>query len=126
MPNSPRTDPGVRIFRTGLFSRTRFLAEGSRTASQTRVKGYQEDTILDWLCEAARHIQGLEEVLMKDCQIKRRQLAGLWANVGNKGEKSCPETPELRWRIETIYEEAKGESRHGVLRDAESAGKASS
>jgi len=66
------------------------LAEGSRISSLTRVKGYKEDTILGWLCEAARHTEKLEEVLMKDYQIKRGQLDGLWAYVGNKGEKKLP------------------------------------
>jgi transposase-like protein len=63
------------------------LAEGNRISSLTRVKGYKEDTILSWLREAARHSEELEEVLMKDYQIKRGQLDGLWAYVGNKGEK---------------------------------------
>lgn len=66
------------------------LAEGSRISSLTRVKGYKEDTILGWLREAARHTQKLEDVLMKDYQIKRGQLDGLWAYVGNKGEKKLP------------------------------------
>jgi hypothetical protein len=66
------------------------LAEGSRISSLTRVKGYKEDTILGWLREARRHTEKLEEVLMKDYQIKRGQLDGLWAYVGNKGEKKLP------------------------------------
>lgn len=66
------------------------LAEGSRISSLTRVKGHKEDTILSWLREAARHTEALEEVLMKDYQIKRGQLDGLWAYVGNKGEKKLP------------------------------------
>jgi transposase-like protein len=66
------------------------LAEGSRISSLTRVKGHKEDTILSWLREAARHTEALEDVLMKDYQIKRSQLDGLWAYVGNKGEKKLP------------------------------------
>jgi hypothetical protein len=66
------------------------LAEGSRISSLTRVKGYKEDTIWSWLREAARHTQELEDVLLKDYQIKRGQLDGLWAYVGNKGEKKLP------------------------------------
>jgi len=66
------------------------LAEGNRISSLTRVKGYKEDTILSWLREAARHTEELEDVLMKDYQIKRGQLDGLWAYVGNKGEKKLP------------------------------------
>jgi transposase-like protein len=66
------------------------LAEGNRISSLTRVKGHKEDTILSWLREAAQHAQALEDVLMKDFQIKRGQLDGLWAYVGNKGEKKLP------------------------------------
>jgi len=60
------------------------LAEGNRISSLTRVKGHKEDTILEWLREAAQHAQALEDVLMKSFRIKRGQLDGLWAYVGNK------------------------------------------
>ena len=66
------------------------LAEGNRISSLTRVKGHKEDTILSWLREAARHTEELEDVLMKDYRVKRGQLDGLWAYVGNKGEKKLP------------------------------------
>jgi len=67
-----------------------FLAEGNRISSLTRTKGFKEDTILAWLREAARHAEQLEDVLMKDFQVKRGQLDALWAYVGNKGEKKSP------------------------------------
>lgn len=67
-----------------------FLAEGNRISSLTRVKGHKEDTILKWLRDAAKHAQAMEEVLMKHYRIKRGQLDGLWAYVGNKGEKKLP------------------------------------
>ena len=63
------------------------LAEGSRISSLARVKGFKEDTILQWLREAAQHAAALEEVLMKDFQVKRGQLDALWSYVRNKGEK---------------------------------------
>jgi transposase-like protein len=63
------------------------LAEGSRISSLTRVKGYKEDTILDWLRDAAEHAAAIEEKLMAKYQIERGQLDSLWAYVGNKGEK---------------------------------------
>src|SRR3990172_2204027 len=66
------------------------LAEGNRISSLTRVKGHKEDTILSWLREAAQHTEAVEDVLMKDFRIKRGQLDGLWAYVGNKGEKKLP------------------------------------
>jgi transposase-like protein len=67
-----------------------FLAEGSRVSSLTRVKGYKEDTILDWLRDAAEHAEAIEEELMAKYRIERGQLDSLWAYVGNKGEKKLP------------------------------------
>jgi transposase-like protein len=69
------------------------LAEGSRISSLTRVKGYKEDTILDWLRDAAAHAEAIEEELMAKYQIKRGQLDSLWAYVGNKGEKRTIRRP---------------------------------
>lgn len=70
------------------------LAEGSRISSLTRAKGFKEDTILAWLRQAAQQAEALDEVLMKDFQIKRGQLDALWAYVQNKGEKKG--TPKRR------------------------------
>jgi transposase-like protein len=69
------------------------LAEGSRISSLTRVKGYKEDTILDWLRAAAKHAAAIEEELMAKYQIGRGQLDSLWAYVGNKGEKRATRKP---------------------------------
>ena len=66
------------------------LAEGTRISTLTRVKGIKEDTILSWLREAAQQAEAVEEILMKNYRIKRGQLDGLWAYVGNKGEKKLP------------------------------------
>jgi transposase-like protein len=63
------------------------LAEGNRISSLARVKGHKEDTILKWLRQAAQHAEQIEGVLMANFQVKRGQLDGLWAYVGNKGEK---------------------------------------
>ena len=63
------------------------LAEGNRISSLSRVKGHKADTILGWLREAAKHAEALEEELLAKYRIKRGQLDGLWAYVGNKGEK---------------------------------------
>jgi len=63
------------------------LAEGNRISSLTRVKGHKEDTILQWLREAAQHSEALEDALMRDYQVRRGQLDGMWAYVSNKGEK---------------------------------------
>ena len=69
------------------------LAEGNRISSLTRVKGYKEDTILAWLRDAAVHAEIIEEELMARYQIERGQLDGLWAYVGNKGEKKATRKP---------------------------------
>jgi transposase-like protein len=66
------------------------VAEGNRLSSLTRVKGTKEDTILVWLREAAQHVDAVNEVLLKDFQIKRGQLDGMWLFIQNKGQKkSC-------------------------------------
>jgi transposase-like protein len=69
------------------------LAEGSRISSLTRVKGYKEDTILDWLRQAGEHAEAIEEELTAKYQIERGQLDSLWAYVGNKGEKKATQKP---------------------------------
>jgi len=63
------------------------IAEGSRISSVSRTTGHKEDTILDWLREAARQVAAIEAVLLADYSVSRGQLDGLWAYVGNKGEK---------------------------------------
>jgi hypothetical protein len=71
------------------------ITEGNRISSLTRTTGHKEDTILEWLKEAAEH-EAIESVLMADYQITRCQLDGLWAHVGNKGEKKAMPTPTRR------------------------------
>lgn len=70
------------------------LAEGNRISSVTRTTGHKEDTILDWLREAATYVSHIEAVLLAEYRITRGQLDGLWAYVGNKGEKrTIPKPP---------------------------------
>ena len=64
-----------------------FLAEGVRISTLSRVKGHKEDTILDWLREAAHHVAEVEAVLLASDQLERGQLDAMWSYVGNKGEK---------------------------------------
>lgn len=64
-----------------------FLAEGVRISTLSRVKGFKEDTILDWLTEAAVHVESVEELLLANYQLERGQLDAMWSYVGNKGEK---------------------------------------
>jgi transposase-like protein len=63
------------------------LAEGVRISSLSRAKGFKEDTILSWLRQAARHSEAVEEVLLADYELSKAQVDGLWAYVGNKGQK---------------------------------------
>jgi transposase-like protein len=70
------------------------LAEGNRISSVTRTTGHKEDTILGWLREAATQVSQVEAVLMADYHISRGQLDGLWAYVGNKGEKRTTLKPK--------------------------------
>ena len=63
------------------------IAEGNRISSLERVKGHKEDTIIEWIREAGKHAEVIEEILLADYQLTRGQIDGLWAYVGNKGEK---------------------------------------
>ena len=63
------------------------VAEGNRISSLSRAKGYQEDTILAWVKAAGEHAEAVEAVLLADYRLERGQIDGLWAYVGNKGEK---------------------------------------
>jgi len=69
------------------------IAEGSRISSLVRVKGHKEETIIDWIQDAAHHAETIEEVLLAEHRIKRGQLDSLWAYVRNKGEKKTTPRP---------------------------------
>ena len=55
------------------------VAEGSRVSSLSRVKGYKEETIRNWLQQAAEHVERVEDVLMQEYEIDCGQLDGLWS-----------------------------------------------
>jgi transposase-like protein len=63
------------------------IAEGNRISSLARTTGHKEDTIIDWIREAGKHAEAIEEVLLSEYRLTRGQIDGLWAYVGNKGEK---------------------------------------
>jgi transposase-like protein len=73
-----------------------FLAEGNRISSLSRVKGIKEDTILNWLREAAQHTDALDEILLKEFKVKRGQLDGLWLFIHNKDKKKSVRQPANR------------------------------
>ena len=60
------------------------IAEGSRVASLSHVKGHKEETIRNWLQQAAEHATQVEDVLMSEYEIERGQLDALWSYVGHK------------------------------------------
>lgn len=72
-----------------------WVAEGARISSISRVKGHKEDTIIEWIKEAKKHAIEIEEALMAEHKISRGQLDGLWAYVGNKGEKKATPKPKI-------------------------------
>src|SRR5215204_2246324 len=71
------------------------LAEGVRISSLSRAKGFKEDTILRWLREAASHSEAVEEVLLGDSEVSKAQVDGLWAYVGNKGQKGATKRRQI-------------------------------
>jgi transposase-like protein len=77
-----------RVAETEILKALAQLAEGSRISSVSRTTGHKEDTILAWLRDAAQQVEAIEAVLLADYQVTRGQLDGLWAYVGNKGEKT--------------------------------------
>jgi len=63
-------------------------------ASLSRVKGYKEETIRNWLQQAAEHATQIENVLMREYEIERGQLDALWSYVGHKGQDDEQESEE--------------------------------
>jgi transposase-like protein len=76
-----------RTPRKEILETLALLAEGVRISSLSRAKGFKEDTILDWLREAAQHADAVEAILLDDYRVSRAQIDALWAYVGHKGEK---------------------------------------
>lgn len=72
----------------------KLVAEDSRISSLARTTGHKEDTIMAWIRAAGQHAERLEEVLLANHKIERGQLDGLWAYVGNKGEKKATQKPQ--------------------------------
>jgi transposase-like protein len=70
-----------------ILSALACIAEGNRMSSTARITGHKEETIGDWLRAAGQHAEEIEEVLLAEYQLTRAQIDGLWAYVGNKGEK---------------------------------------
>ena len=65
------------------------LAERNSLASIHRVKGIKEETVMDWLREAAVHVEEIETLMLANYKMTRVQLDAMWAYVGHKGEKGA-------------------------------------
>lgn len=66
------------------------LADRMSLAAIHRVKGVKEETVLEWLHEAAQHVEAVEALLMAHHCLKRVQLDALWTYVGHKDQKGGP------------------------------------
>lgn len=63
------------------------LAERNSLAAIHRIKGIKEETVMDWLLEAASHVEEIEAMLLTNYHLTRVQLDSMWTYVGHKGEK---------------------------------------
>lgn len=63
------------------------LAERNSLASIHRIKGIKEETVIDWLREAANHVEEIEALMLANYKLTRVQLDAMWSYVGHKGEK---------------------------------------
>jgi len=64
------------------------LAERNSLAAIHRIKGIKEETVMDWLREAANHVEEIEALLLVNYSLTRVQLDAMWTYVGHKGEKA--------------------------------------
>jgi transposase-like protein len=70
------------------------LAERNSLAAIHRIKGIKEETVMDWLREAANHVEEIEAFLLANHHLTRVQLDAMWTYVGHKGEKvAIPKSP---------------------------------
>jgi hypothetical protein len=65
------------------------LAERNSLAAIHRTKGIKEETVMNWLLEAANHVEEIEALLLANHHLTRVQLDAMWTYVGHKGEKAA-------------------------------------
>lgn len=78
---------GRRYDQATILDCLALLAERTSLAALHRTKGIKEDTVLDWLREAAKHVEQIEALLLANYRLTRAQLDALWTYVGHKGVK---------------------------------------
>lgn len=66
------------------------LADRNSLAAIHRIKGVKEETVMQWLHEAAQHVEQVEALLMAHHCLCRVQLDALWTYVGHKDQKGGP------------------------------------
>ena len=54
------------------------VVERNSLAAVHRMKGVKEETLLDWLREAAQHIEEIEALLLANYLLTHAQLDALW------------------------------------------------
>lgn len=65
------------------------LAERNSLASIHRIKGIKEETVIDWLLEAAKHVEEIEALMLANYELTRVQLDAMWSYIGHRGEKGA-------------------------------------
>ena len=63
------------------------LAERISLAGIHRTQGVKEETVMEWLHEAAQHVEQIEALLLAHHHLTRVQLDALWTYVGHKDQK---------------------------------------
>jgi transposase-like protein len=87
---------GRRTPKKDILEALAMLAERMSIAAVARVKGVKEETVSDWLKDAASYIQEIEEVLLKDYHVQKAQMDSLWTYVGNKGKKGALKNDQIK------------------------------
>lgn len=87
---------GRRTPKKDILEALAMLAERMSIAAVARVKGVKEETVSDWLKDAASHIQEIEESLLKDYHVDKAQMDSLWTYVTNKGKKGDMKNNQIK------------------------------
>ena len=64
-----------------------WLAERKSLAAIHQVKGIREETVWEWLQEAAKQVEHIEALLLANYPLTRAELDAMRSYVGNKDEK---------------------------------------
>lgn len=59
----------------------KLLAERNYAAAIHRIKGIKEETVSDWLEQAAGQVETIEQLLLWDYHFTRAQMHALWTYV---------------------------------------------